>query len=90
MIAAVGAAVGLCALAGVIPRISVNVPALAFILAPWALLAMATVPLKMRDLPEINHQSHEGQRLGWINSVIHGKLLMADAGTTMCRPAITS
>ncbi len=45
-----------------------------------ALIAAATIPLGFRDLPEINHQIHEGQRLGWINSVMHGKLLMADAG----------
>lgn len=58
----------------------VLLPGLAFILAPWAVVAVATVPLGLRELPEVNHREHEGMRLGWINSVRHGKLLLADAG----------
>jgi hypothetical protein len=63
-------------------RLAARVPlrALALVLAPWALVAAATIPLGFRDLPDINHQIHEGQRLGWINSVMDGKFLMADAG----------
>ncbi len=48
----------------------------------WSFAAITVIPLQLRDLPTVNHGEHEAQHLGWINSALHGKLLMADAGTT--------
>ena len=50
------------------------------VLAPWTVAAIFLVPLKFRDLADANWKNHEGQHLGWINSVFFGKFLMADAG----------
>jgi hypothetical protein len=48
----------------------------------WSFAAITIIPLQLRDLPTVNHGEHEAQHLGWINSALHGRLLMADAGTT--------
>jgi hypothetical protein len=48
--------------------------------ASLALAAVLVVPLGLRDLPSVNLHEHEAQHLGWINSALDGKLLMADAG----------
>ena len=49
--------------------------------APAALGAALIVPLRFRELPTVSLQSHESMHLGWINSILYGKLMMADAGT---------
>lgn len=38
------------------------------------------VPMRFRDLPAADSGGHESQHLGWINSFVHGRLMMADAG----------
>ena len=48
--------------------------------APLSLVAIAMVPLRFRELPEINHRDHEALHLGWLNSMSFGKWMMADAG----------
>ncbi len=50
------------------------------IVAPWALVCIIMVPLGLRDLPTMNHGDHEAFNLAWINSVLHGRFLWADAG----------
>ena len=49
--------------------------------APLAVTSIFVIPLGMRDLPTVSLKDHEGQHLGWINSALHGKMLMADAST---------
>jgi hypothetical protein len=62
-------------------RWNVRVPeALASVAAPVALASILMVPLAFRDLPSVNHGEHESFNLAWINSALHGKMLLADAG----------
>lgn len=49
--------------------------------AVWAITAMYSIPHKFRELPRINHNSHEAGNYAWINSLYHGKLFMADTAT---------
>ena len=42
--------------------------------------AILTTPNRFRDIPRLNHLSHETGSYGWTASVLHGKLMMADAG----------
>jgi hypothetical protein len=53
---------------------------LSSIAAPTALAAIPLLPLGLRELPTLNHEEHEAFHLAWINSVLHGKYLWADAG----------
>jgi hypothetical protein len=46
---------------------------------PWAIGAIFVVPMRFRDLGDIDHFDHEGQHLGWLNSASHGHWFMADA-----------
>jgi hypothetical protein len=55
-----------------------NVPTLA---VPAVLLVLV-VPWHFRELGMADYRGHEGQHLGWINSITFGKLMMADAGLT--------
>jgi hypothetical protein len=50
-------------------------PALA---AMWAVTAIYSIPHRFRELPRINHNSHESGKYAWLNSFYHGKLFMAD------------
>ncbi len=54
-----------------------------FLLVPslWSLVAIAVIPLNMREASSINVASHEAQHLGWVNSALHGRWLGADSGT---------
>ena len=56
-------------------RLPRALPALA---ALWALTAIYGIPHKFRELPRINHNSHEAGKYAWLNSFYHGKLFMAD------------
>ena len=56
--------------------------ALAPRLAPPALLLVLLLPWHFRDVGVADMGGHEGQHLGWINSMTFGKLMMADAGLT--------
>ncbi len=58
---------------------AIAVRMLASFAATWAVLAFVIVPMRFRELGDVNHFAHEGQHLGWINSVSFGKLMMADA-----------
>jgi hypothetical protein len=63
-------------------RVLQRVPArLTGLAAVWGLAAIAAIPLRIRDLPNINFDGHEAGQYAWINSALHGKLLMADAST---------
>ena len=52
----------------------------AVVAGPWALGAIALIPIGLRDIATINAAGHEGQHYGWVNSALHGKLLWAEAG----------
>jgi hypothetical protein len=54
----------------------------AITLAIAAILLVLFLPWHFRDLPVADLAGHEGQHLGWINSISFGKLMMADAGFT--------
>jgi hypothetical protein len=54
----------------------------AIALAIPAVLLVLFLPWHFRDLPSADLGGHEGQHLGWINSMSFGKLMMADAGFT--------
>jgi hypothetical protein len=49
-------------------------------LALVAPMLVLVLPFGFRELGTVDHQMHEGQHLGWINSVSFGKFMMADAG----------
>jgi hypothetical protein len=53
-------------------------PALPALLAAWAVLAVYSIPHRFRELPRLNHRSHEAGKYAWLNSFYHGKLFMAD------------
>jgi hypothetical protein len=46
----------------------------------WSICAIFTAPYRFRDFPRLNHLYHEAGSYGWTASVLHGKLMMADAG----------
>jgi hypothetical protein len=46
----------------------------------WSICAILTTPYRFRDLPRLNHLSHEAGQYASINSIAHGRLMMADAG----------
>src|SRR5262249_27112803 len=46
----------------------------------WGAPAIFTLPYRFRDLPKINYNSHETGAFATVNSVLHGRLMMADAG----------
>ena len=46
----------------------------------WSICAILMTPYRFRDMPRLNHLSHETGSYGWTASVLHGKLMMADAG----------
>jgi hypothetical protein len=46
----------------------------------WAAMAILTTPYRLRDLPRLNHNSHETGAYATVNSILHGKFMMADAG----------
>ena len=46
----------------------------------WSVCAILTTPYRFRDIPRLNHLSHEAGSYGWTASVLRGKLMMADAG----------
>jgi hypothetical protein len=51
--------------------------------AAWAgAVLFLVLPWGFRDLPSADNAGHEGQHLGWINSISFGKFMMADAGFT--------
>jgi hypothetical protein len=52
--------------------------ALPALVALWALTVIYSIPHKFRELPRINHNSHESGKYAWLNSFYHGKLFMAD------------
>ena len=56
-------------------RLARALPAVA---AVWAITAIYSIPHKFRELPRINHNSHEAGKYAWLNSFYHGKLFMAD------------
>src|SRR6185312_3491591 len=43
--------------------------------------AVFTIPYRFRDLPKLNYDSHETGAFASVNSILHGKLMMADAGS---------
>jgi hypothetical protein len=47
-----------------------------------AVLLVLVLPWHFRELGMADYRGHEGQHLGWINSMTFGKLMMADAGLT--------
>jgi hypothetical protein len=47
-----------------------------------ALMLFLVLPWHFRDINVADLGGHEGQHLGWINSISFGKLMMADAGFT--------
>jgi hypothetical protein len=47
-----------------------------------ALVLVLVLPWSFRDAANADLGGHEGQHLGWINSISFGKLMMADAGFT--------
>lgn len=51
-------------------------------LALPAVLLVLVLPWHFRELGMADYRGHEGQHLGWINSMTYGKLMMADAGFT--------
>jgi hypothetical protein len=51
-------------------------------LALPALVLVLIVPWHFRDLGLADLAGHEGQHLGWLNSISFGKMMMADAGFT--------
>jgi hypothetical protein len=51
-------------------------------LAMPALVLVLIVPWHFRDLGLADLAGHEGQHLGWLNSISFGKMMMADAGFT--------
>jgi hypothetical protein len=46
----------------------------------WSIAAIFTTPYRFRDIPRLNNMLHEAGSYGWSNSIVHGKLMMADAG----------
>ena len=54
----------------------------ALTLAIPAVLLVLVLPWHFRELGMPDYRGHEGQHLGWINSMTYGKLMMADAGFT--------
>jgi hypothetical protein len=54
----------------------------AITLAVPALVFFLFLPWRFRELPVADLGGHEGQHLGWLNSISFGKLMMADAGLT--------
>ena len=54
----------------------------ATVVAIPALVLVFVLPWHFRDLDTADNAGHEGQHLGWINSILFGKLMMADAGFT--------
>ncbi len=46
----------------------------------WGTCALLSIPYRFRDLPRLNHNSHETGAYATVNSILHGKLMMADAG----------
>jgi len=54
----------------------------ALTLAVPAVLLVLVLPWHFRELGMADYRGHEGQHLGWINSIAFGKLMMADAGFT--------
>jgi hypothetical protein len=54
----------------------------ALVLSLVALGAFFVLPWAFRDMPIADMAGHEGQHLGWLNSMSFGKLMMADAGFT--------
>lgn len=54
----------------------------ALTLAVPGLLLFLVLPWHFRELGMADYRGHEGQHLGWINSIAFGKLMMADAGFT--------
>jgi hypothetical protein len=54
----------------------------ALTLAVPAVLLVLVLPWHFRELGVADYRGHEGQHLGWINSITFGKLMMADAGFT--------
>ena len=51
----------------------------AFVLVPLSLGSILVIPLGFRGLPEENYLHHEGFHAGYVSSIYHGKLMMADA-----------
>jgi hypothetical protein len=62
-------------------RSRVRLPDWAPPIAALSVASIFVIPLGLRDLPTVSLKDHEAQHLGWINSALHGKLLMADAST---------
>lgn len=52
--------------------------ALPAVASVWAVTAIYSIPHRFRELPRINHNSHEAGKYAWLNSFYHGKLFMAD------------
>jgi hypothetical protein len=84
--------VALAALAGGVVRVGMTLgktpgrPALeavlarvAFVLVPLSLGSILVIPLGFRALPDENYLRHEGFHAGYVSSIYHGKLMMADA-----------
>ncbi len=51
-------------------------------LAVTSVSLLFVLPFGFRDLANSDWMGHEGQHLGWINSITHGRWMMADAGFT--------
>ena len=62
-------------------RYRTRVPDWSVPLAALGPASIFVIPLGLRSLPTVSLKDHEAQHMGWINSALHGKLLMADAGT---------
>jgi hypothetical protein len=43
-------------------------------------LAVVTLPYRLRDIPRLNNNSHETGAYASVNSILHGRLMMADSG----------
>lgn len=81
----VGALLVVCVVLRVVRRARRVASALSFgalvVLVTWSGAAMLDIPLRLRDLPNINYDGHEAGPYGWVNAALHGRMLMADAST---------
>ncbi|MGO8995354.1 MAG: hypothetical protein ACLQVI_18720 [Polyangiaceae bacterium] len=68
------------AFASRVRRSSAEVADVVVVATSWSLCAILTTPYRFRDLPRLNHLSHESGQYASINSILHGKFMMADAG----------
>jgi hypothetical protein len=61
-------------------RVPTTLADVAVVASFWGTCGIFTIPYRFRDLPRLNHNSHEATAYAAVNSILHGKFMMADAG----------